>query len=257
MAQRLAPAAVPVFVAAHRAGAARALLLAYPQTQIVVCDDGLQHRQLSRDVEITVFDERGIGNGWPLPAGPLREPWPPLMESAYKGDRPIAIGLHTGATRALNLPGWDAKRSLAGEAYNAAGERRALSSFGAAADGEPALAEPRVKREANSEANSKANTVQTVAVAGIARPQAFFDMLREQGVALDATAALADHCSFESTNTTVNPRQTLICTEKDAVKLWKTHPAAWAVPLHLTPESGFFDVLDAAVDGLLAVKVAE
>src|SRR5204862_6346517 len=68
--------AVPVFVARQRVDAARALLRTHPQTQVIVSDDGLQHYAMKRDVEICVFDERGVGNGWLLPAGPLREPWP-------------------------------------------------------------------------------------------------------------------------------------------------------------------------------------
>src|SRR5665647_1977880 len=68
--------AAPVFVAVHRFEAARALLAHYPEAQLIICDDGRQHRSLHRDLEICVFDERGIGNGFLLPAGPLREPWP-------------------------------------------------------------------------------------------------------------------------------------------------------------------------------------
>ncbi|MES2424874.1 MAG: tetraacyldisaccharide 4'-kinase, partial [Pseudomonadota bacterium] len=66
----------PVFVAPRRADAARAALARYPQTRVIVCDDGLQHLALQRDVEICVFGDASIGNGWLLPAGPLREPWP-------------------------------------------------------------------------------------------------------------------------------------------------------------------------------------
>ena len=56
--------------------AARALLAAYPECDLILSDDGLQHCQMQRDLEICVFDERGVGNGWLLPAGPLREFWP-------------------------------------------------------------------------------------------------------------------------------------------------------------------------------------
>ena len=77
----------PVFVAAKRAQAGRALLDQHPQIQLIVCDDGLQHLQLQRDLEIGVFDDRGVGNGFLLPAGPLREPWP----------RALDLLLHTGA----------------------------------------------------------------------------------------------------------------------------------------------------------------
>ena len=65
---------VPVWVGRDRVAAGRALLGANPEVNIVLCDDGLQHYRLARDVELAVFDGRGAGNGWRLPAGPLREP---------------------------------------------------------------------------------------------------------------------------------------------------------------------------------------
>jgi tetraacyldisaccharide 4'-kinase len=63
-----------VWVGHDRVAAGRALLAASPEVNIVLCDDGLQHYRLARDVELAVFDGRGAGNGWRLPAGPLREP---------------------------------------------------------------------------------------------------------------------------------------------------------------------------------------
>ena len=71
---------VPVWVGASRLEAARALLQAHPDVRVLVCDDGLQHLALQRDLEICVMDERGPGNGWLLPAGPLREPWPRAVD---------------------------------------------------------------------------------------------------------------------------------------------------------------------------------
>lgn len=65
---------VPVWVGRNRAAAGRALLAAHPEVNVVLCDDGLQHYRLARDVELAVFDGRGAGNGWRLPLGPLREP---------------------------------------------------------------------------------------------------------------------------------------------------------------------------------------
>ena len=71
----LARAGFPVAVAADRVAAGRALLAAHPECDVIVADDGLQHYALERDVEIAVVDAaRGFGNGWRLPAGPLREP---------------------------------------------------------------------------------------------------------------------------------------------------------------------------------------
>ena len=65
---------VPVWVGRRRAAAGAALLAAHPEVNVVLCDDGLQHYALARDVELVVFDARGAGNGWRLPVGPLREP---------------------------------------------------------------------------------------------------------------------------------------------------------------------------------------
>ena len=64
----------PVMVGRDRAATGRALLAAHPGVDIILTDDGLQHYALQRDIEIILFDGRGAGNGWLLPAGPLREP---------------------------------------------------------------------------------------------------------------------------------------------------------------------------------------
>ena len=68
------------------------------------------------------------------------------------------------------------------------------------------------------------------ALAGIGKPQAFFDMLTAQGIALSATQALADHDDMRSIQL-VPEMGEVLCTEKDAVKLWNYQPTAWAVPL--------------------------
>ncbi len=205
---------VPVWVGALRAEAARQLLLAHPGTQIIVCDDGLQHLALARDIEICVMDDRGVGNGWLLPAGPLREPWP----------RSVDLLLNTGPAD-LNEPmlgGFKAQRQLATWAVRANGERVDLASLhGQAVD----------------------------AVAGLARPEAFFGMLRATGLELTQTHALPDHTDFADWPTAALQRP-LLCTEKDAAKLWLRQPQALAVPLQLDIEPGFW----AALDALLAER---
>jgi tetraacyldisaccharide 4'-kinase len=193
---------VPVFVAALRADAARALLAAYPGTQVIVSDDGLQHHALARDIEICVFDARGIGNGWLLPAGPLREPWP----------RPADFVLHHG--HPCGIEGHAIQRGLAQEAWRANGTRIALADL----RGQPLHA-----------------------VAGIAQPESFFAMLRGAGLSLAATEALPDHHQFDAAWGART--ETLVCTEKDAVKLWRLRPDAWAVPLELQVPQAFWDAL--------------
>ena len=194
----------PVWVAALRAEAGRALLQAHPEVNILVCDDGLQHWALARDLEICVMDERGVGNGWLLPAGPLREPWP----------RSVDLLLHTGPN---DLPGgFRAQRQLAPLAHDAHGRSLALSSL---------IGQP------------------VDAVAGLARPEAFFAMLRAVGLQLNQTTALPDHFDYADGSPTHSDRL-LLCTEKDAAKLWLHQPEALAVPLVLTPEAAFWLALD-------------
>lgn len=203
----------PVFVAARRVQAARALLARHPKTQIIVSDDGLQHLRLQRDLEIGVFDDRGVGNGFLLPAGPLREPWP----------RPLDLMLHTGQQPAF--AGFRARRSLARQAVRVDGNPVALADLGAE---KPLLA-----------------------VAAIARPGAFFAMLRAQGLVLAKTVALPDHDDFSGWSSHADGACTVLCTEKDAVKLWQKEPGALAVPLDFEPEPAFWTAFDQRVKPLL------
>lgn len=202
---------VPVFVATRRVEAARALLQAYPQTDVLVSDDGLQHYALARDIEICVFDDRGVGNGFLLPAGPLREPWP----------RYVDLVLHTGNRPAFT--GYTARRALAAQAVRIDGSRVDLVAL--AQDGRPLLA-----------------------VAGTARPQAFFDMLQALGLPLTLTVARPDHDDYAHWQRPLERDYTLLCTEKDALKLWAHHPDALAVPLNFAPEPAFYAAFDRLLD---------
>lgn len=210
---------VPVFVALQRHQAAAALLAQYPRTQLIISDDGLQHHALHRDLEICVFDSRGVGNGLLLPAGPLREPWP-----RHARHRPVDFLLHTGDIAAPD-GAYHAPRRLSPFALTREGERIALAELA---------------------------TKPLLAVAGIAHPENFFAMLREEGIALAHTVALPDHYDFSSWKRPFGDGLQLICTEKDAVKLWPQHQDALAVPLILTPPPAFLSDLDQAVDRLLA-----
>lgn len=209
----------PVFVATRRAQAGRALLDHYPQTQVLVSDDGLQHLQLQRDLEIGVFDDRGVGNGFLLPAGPLREPWP----------RTLDLLLHTGQQPAF--AGFRARRSLASHALRADGSQVALLEL---KSGKPLLA-----------------------VAAIANPGAFFAMLRGQGLLLAATMALPDHDDFSHWASKADGTCTVLCTEKDAIKLWAREPGALAVPLDFEPEADFWQTLEQRLGYFLTPNVAQ
>ena len=210
---------VPVFVAAQRIEAARALLQAHPQVDILISDDGLQHLALARDLEICVFDDRGVGNGFLLPAGPLREPWP----------RYVDLVLHTGRHPAFT--GYTSQRALARHAVRVDGSRVDLASL--AADGRPLLA-----------------------VAGTARPQGFFDMLQALGLPLTLTAARPDHDDYASWERPRERDYTLLCTEKDALKLWALHPDALAIPLEFEAEPAFYAAFDRLLDDVLQARLS-
>lgn len=203
--------AVPVFVARRRAEAARALLALHSDTQLIVSDDGLQHLALARDIEICVFDDRGTGNGWLLPAGPLREHWP----------RRCDLVIHTGTRPAF--AGFTARRALADHALRLDGTPVPLASLAGRA---------------------------LVAVAAIAKPEAFFQMLRERALVPQQCIALPDHHDFSDWTPPPGSGYTLICTEKDAVKLWRRVPDALALPLVFEPEPAFFSALDAKLSSL-------
>ena len=99
--------------ARDRVAAAHALLHAHPDVDVLVADDGLQHLALGRDIEVIVFDDRGAGNGWLLPAGPLREPLPRTLHEHRSCST-------TPAPRRRPCPASSAARALAGVAALAA-----------------------------------------------------------------------------------------------------------------------------------------
>ncbi len=213
---------VPVFVGRQRAAAAQALLQAHPTVDVIVCDDGLQHLALARDLEIVVFDDRGLGNGWCLPAGLLREPWP--RHSTVPG-----LVLHQQRQHTPPFcPGFVAHRALSSNGVDASGASTPLADLAA-------------------------SQAPVIALAGIARPEVFFDMLVEAGLQLADTWPLPDHADLATLWPELQAQcpagATVLGTEKDAVKLWplldKTAPRVLAVPLVLTPEPAFFDALDA------------
>ncbi|QHE76428.1 tetraacyldisaccharide 4'-kinase [Hydrogenophaga sp. PBL-H3] len=226
----------PVCVAANRVAAANALVGKHPEVNIIVCDDGLQHWALHRDVQIVVFDDRGTGNGWLLPAGLLREAWPRRASDSPTAD--LVLHQHredAPAPPLTSAPGataFSATRRLAAQAVGPAGERMPLHEL---------------------------RSHRLTAVAGIARPSVFFDMLHAAGVQPELELGLPDHADATGYTALIqDPARTVICTEKDAIKLFPLlarvqpalRPQAWAVPLEMTPEPAFFNALDDRLEGL-------
>lgn len=180
----------PVAVAPRRADAVAALLRRQP-LDVVITDDGLQHYALARDIEWVVVDgERRFGNGWWLPAGPMRERAGRL--------RSVSAVIVNGGQA---LPGEVAMRLQAGDAVNLlSGQTCAITALSP-----------------------------VVAMAGIGHPPRFFATLRGLGVIPAREVAFADHRNYQAEQLAALtlPGQALIMTEKDAVKCRAFAQANW------------------------------
>lgn len=175
-------------VRADRDRAAAARELAESGCDVVVCDDGLQHYALRRDVEIEVIDgRRRYGNGHVLPAGPLREP----VERGARCDfRVVNLPLGESVETQTGFGEWP-MRLVGDSAVPVKGGRpRSLASF----------AGQRVH-----------------AVAGIGDPERFFSMLRALGVAV-VPHAFGDHHRYVAGDFEFGSDLPVLLTEKDAVK---------------------------------------
>ena len=194
-------AGCPVFVGRDRLAAARALLVRYPQCDVILADDGLQHYRLRRNVEIAVFDQRGVMNGWWLPAGPLREPVARLAQV----DAVVLNGRAVPPAPALDRPVF---------------VMRLLDN------GFHRLDDPRVNCVPADLAGLKLH-----AVAGIGAPQRFFDRLREMGLDF-ARHSFDDHYEFR-VDDLVFGGDAILTTEKDAVKLERLSLSlpVWVLPV--------------------------
>jgi len=174
--QRLAR---PVAIGPRRSEAVRLL---EADCDVIVCDDGLQHYALARDIEIAVVDgARRFGNGRLLPAGPLREP----LTRLSKVDAVVVNG--TG----FELPG-AVRMSLVPSAVIAVGgqARRALEDFSGQS---------------------------VVAIAAIGHPGRFFALLRAHGLRVQERA-MPDHAAWTPASAGAGEGRPVLMTEKDAVK---------------------------------------
>jgi tetraacyldisaccharide 4'-kinase len=183
-------AGCPVWIGANRAAAANALLAAHVQCNVVISDDGLQHYALARDVEIVVIDgDRGFGNEMLLPAGPLRE-------GRWRLDGISALVINGTATfpreiLPAGIPAFD--MTLAGKIFiNLLNPQLTVG--------------PEYFLDRNVHA-----------IAAIGSPQRFFRQLRDLGISFTAHP-FPDHYAFDANDFAFNHGDTVIMTEKDAVK---------------------------------------
>lgn len=214
----------PVCVGRDRVAALQALRTAHPEVDLVVADDGLQHHRLPRDVQVVVFDERGVGNGLLLPAGPLREPLPDALP-------PATLVLYNAPAPTTPLPGSVALRRLAGVTP--------LAGWWAGAP-----AEPLARLQPPSREGAAAQRLH--AVAGIASPARFFAMLTAAGLVFEPHP-LPDHAGFD-TLPWPDDATDVVLTEKDAVKLPPQRlagrgQAVWVATLDFVPPAAFVAAL--------------
>lgn len=172
----------PVWVGAKRVATARAALRAHPECNVLLCDDGLQHYRLRRDVEIAVIDgSRGLGNGCLLPAGPLREPASRLrsVDAVVVNGGQVATGQF-----AMQLQG--------ATFYNLihSGQTATADDF---------------------------KNLRNHAVAGIGNPQRYFTHLQQLGIHFSAHD-FPDHHPYTAADLNFDDCDAILLTEKDAVK---------------------------------------
>lgn len=210
---------VPVVVGMDRVAAARALLGSHPDCDVIVSDDGLQHYRLRRDVEIAVFDGRGVLNGWRLPAGPLREGVARLREV----DAIVCHGAAVSPAPTFDRPVFPATL-VAGEFY--------------------ALHQPSCRCRAQD-----LMPLRLQAVAGIADPTRFFATLSGLGLRFEARP-FPDHHPYVATELDVDA-DALLTTEKDAVKFSRLdlRLPVWVLPVDLDVPPAFATLILEKLNG--------
>jgi tetraacyldisaccharide 4'-kinase len=204
----------PVMVGRDRAATGRALLAAHPEVDILLTDDGLQHYKLQRDVEIILFDGRGAGNGWLLPAGPLREPVSRRRDFTVINAPQLtpALAAAVGARAPVQM-------TLAGDVAEQLRDRSQRRTLAELAQQQAAATGP----------------LRIAAAAGIGNPARFFGMLKAAGLHI-TELPLPDHHDFHDRPFATLEADLILMTEKDAVKCAQIEelsddPRLWVVPV--------------------------
>ncbi|MEZ5738788.1 MAG: tetraacyldisaccharide 4'-kinase [Burkholderiaceae bacterium] len=208
---------LPVVAGRARAPAVALLKATVPGLDVILSDDGLTHRSLARHVELAVFDRRGTGNGRLLPAGPLREPLAHLatMDAVVRNHGWLAPGQTSGQTRwpahprvfdshlvvrdVISLADWAGDTTVGHESPPGAN---------------PAIlpTEPPVSLQTLA-----ARGRPVAAIAGIAHPEGFFDLLRQHGLTVEPYRP-GDHRAMSPPDLQTIGTPVILLTEKDAVK---------------------------------------
>jgi len=218
---------VPVAIGKDRVAAAMLLRRMHPSCDVLVADDGLQHRRLARDFEIAVIHQRGVGNGWLLPAGPLRE-------SPRRLERVDAV-VFNGPVQPVRIHSpFFLLRPEVSEAY--------------------CLAKPERRGSLHQLAQRQAQkNVRLLAACGIGTPEAFFEMLRERGLRFK-TLELPDHYAYRDNPFPRHGVDGILITEKDAVKCRADQTLShderlWVVPLRVNLDGALTDMIETRLNG--------
>ncbi len=258
----LAASGAPTWIGADRVAAARELLSAQPETDVILADDGLQHYALARDVEIVVIDgSRDLGNRMLLPAGPLREP-PSRLASvdavvrlqaqsdmrAAENDPP---GASSHATSPPRPPSRSSPESPSPGLRIGARARPREFSMTHESQAWRNLAHPGLALDVDALRDPT-----TVAIAGIANPQRFFDALRALGFSGE-TRAFPDHHRYVQSDVAFPHARAVLMTEKDAVKCRTFADARmWMLPIRARVDCALVELVMERIDGSKAARDA-
>jgi tetraacyldisaccharide 4'-kinase len=209
-----------VWVGADRVAAARSLLTARPACDVLISDDGLQHYALARAVELCVVDAvRGFGNGWLLPAGPLREPLARLetvdavvLNAGNGNDLRASLGMIPAATPRFTM------RLEGGEFRN-------------------------LRRPEQRAGPEHFRGKRVHAVAGIGDPQRFFRHLQGLGIAF-TPHPFPDHHPYAATEIAYPGADAVLMTEKDAVKCRRfAGESHWELAVDAVPDAALAELV--------------
>ena len=218
---------VPVVVNPDRNGSVN-FILENCDCDIIVSDDGLQHYALNRDVELVVFDaQKGIGNGFLLPAGPLREPLSRLSDTDFTLINGSSSFLDGGCFDRVNQFFLDIELAV----NMASGESISLKELGQ-------------------------NNTKIHAVAGIGNPERFFAQLEQHGLEI-TRHPYGDHFPYTEQTIDFVDGYPVVMTEKDAVKCMEfAKQDWWMVPAQVRFKGDFDSQFLAKVEQISGSKDA-
>jgi tetraacyldisaccharide 4'-kinase len=217
-----------VFVGRDRVAAARALLIAHPDCTVLLADDGLQHYALGRNVDVALIDStRQLGNGFLLPAGPLREPAGRLKAM----DAVVRLVPYDTPFPASQAGGRDTAVTLVPLAF------RNVNDYALTTGPE------RFRHGASSTPG------EVHAVAGTANPQRFFASLKALGI-VATEHPFPDHHRFRAEDLDFPDATAIVMTEKDAVKCREIADArSWYLPVEARLDPAFITRVATLIGG--------